>query len=807
MKKNLVLFLVAMLPGILTAQIHLSGTVYDKQTNKSLPGAHLQLTEINRTTISDRHGNFSFADLKKDNYSLQVSFLGYETYTTSIAAAENTSMEIYLEPAAYLSEEVIVRASRAATGAPLSYSNITKDQIEMFNTATDLPYLLQSTPSVVVSSDAGAGTGYTGIRIRGADLTRINVTMNGIPVNDPESHAVFFVNMPDLVSSVDNMQIQRGVGSSANGSAAFGASINIKTDTQTNDPYASLNSFFGSYNTLRNTLRFGTGKSKSGFSLDGRLSKISSDGYIDRGWSDLKSFYLSGSWQTDKSLIKLLITSGQEKTYQAWYGIPKDSLETNRRYNPSGEMINNEGVIIGYYDNQTDNYQQDYYQLHLAHKFNGNAYLNVSAFLTKGKGHYESWRNSEKFSNYGLPNLDINGTIIDRTDLIRQKWLDNDFYGFNTALHYDWGHTNIVLGAGWNKYLGDHFGHIVWASFASTSTPDWKWYSNTGQKTDYHTYIRATYKLSNKFNVYTDLQYRGIDYTISGTHDDLRDIGQDHHFSFFNPKAGFSYAINQAQIAYFSVGASNREPNRSVYRDADEGQEIFQEQLIDYELGYKAQFNHLRLETNLYYMQYTNQLVLTGKINNVGAPILTNVPESYRAGIEVSANYNFTKKLQFAGNIALSTNKIKNFTEFVDNWNYWDDPDNEPYQYQFDLGRTDISFSPSLVAGSIISYKPMKESQVTFSTNFVSRQYIDNTSNIDRSLDPYLVNNLSFAHSISIKHIEQFSLHLHLNNIFNEAYEGNAWVYRYVYDGKPYALDGYFPQAGFHWMLGLKVVF
>jgi iron complex outermembrane recepter protein len=807
MRKYLVLLITVLLPGVLSAQMNFFGKVYDKSSRKTLPGAHIHIPKINRTAISDQNGNFSILSLKEDSYSVQVSYLGYDIYTTTIAAAENNYMEIYLEPAAYLSEEVIVKASRAAIDAPLSYSNISREHIELFHTATDLPYLLQSTPSVVVTSDAGAGIGYTGIRIRGTDITRINVTMNGIPVNDPESHAVFFVNMPDLVSSVDNMQIQRGVGSSANGSAAFGASINIKTDPQTPDPYVSMNSFFGSYTSMRNTLKFGTGKSQSGFSLEGRLSKISSDGYIDRGWSDLKSFYLSGSWQTDKSLVKLLVTSGQEKTYQAWYGIPKDSLKTNRRYNPSGEMVNKDGLITGYYDNQTDNYQQDYYQLHLAHRFKTNVYLNASAFLTKGKGYYESWRSSEEFSNYGLPNLDINGTIIDRTDLIRQKWLDNDFYGFNTALHYDVGQTNIVLGTGWNKYLGDHFGHIVWATYTSTSTPKWNWYSNAGQKTDYHTYIRATHKLNNKISIYTDLQYRGIDYTISGTHDDLRDIGQNHHFSFFNPKAGLSVAISQNQIAYLSAGVSNREPNRSVYRDADEGQEISKEQLIDYEIGYKAQYNQLRLETNLYYMQYNNQLVLTGKINNVGAPILTNVPESYRAGIEVSLNYNFTKKLQFAGNIALSTNKIKNFTEFVDNWNYWDDPDNEPYQYQFDLGRTDISFSPTLVAGSILSYKLFEKSQITFSTNFVSRQYIDNTSTIDRSIDPYLVNNLSFTHSISIKHIEHFSLHLHLNNIFNEAYEGNAWVYRYIYDGEPYVLDGYFPQANFHWMLGLKVMF
>jgi iron complex outermembrane receptor protein len=389
--------------------------------------------------------------------------------------------------------------------------------------------------------------------------------------------------------------------------------------------------------------------------------------------------------------------------------------------------------------------------------------------------------------------------------LIRQKWLDNDFYGFIAALHYEKPKTGLVVGGGWNRYLGDHFGHIAWARFPSESTPGWRYYDNTGSKTDYSIFLRANRLISNNLNLYLDLQYRSISYAIHGTHDDLRDITQEHNFSFFNPKAGIHYELDKNNSFYIAVGASNREPNRSVYRDADEGQEIHSEQLVDLEIGHRYRQQRWIIESNIYNMAYKNQLVLTGRINNVGAPILTNVPESYRRGIEVSIHFKPLYNFEISGNLTLSSNKIADFTEYVDNWNYWDNPETEPYQYVFNLGKTDISFSPAIIAGGSLGYRPIPGASVLFSTNYISRQYLDNTSNADRSLNPYLVTDLSMAYELKQNFARQLSITLHLNNIFNQLYEANGWVYRYIYDGQSSVMDGYFPQAGFHWMASVKI--
>ncbi len=805
--KKVYFLILLLLPLLSFPQWRIEGTITDASTKLGLPGAHIRLLPNNWATVSGLDGSFKLSNLKEGVYSLEISYIGFETKTKQVSISADAQLQLNLEPESFMTNEVIVRAARATPNSPITYSLVTRSDIEQNNTGADLPYLLQSTPSVVLTSDAGAGIGYTGIRIRGTDITRINVTMNGVPVNDPESHGVFFVNMPDLVSSVDNMQIQRGVGTSANGSAAFGASINIKTDAWEPDPYARYQSMFGSFNTFRNTLLFGTGISQNGFSLNGRLSKISSDGYIERGWSDLRSFYISGGWQSSSSLLRFVVTSGKETTYQSWNGVPKDSLATNRRYNPSGRMLDKNGDFIGYYANQTDNYQQDYYQLHLAHRFNKKMFATTTLFLTNGNGYYESWRNNRRLRNYGLADVVIGGETISRTNLIDRKWLDNAFYGFNSAFHLTHNQYNIVFGGGWNHYNGDHFGTIIWAEFPSTSTPGNNYYFNNGKKTDYHVFARFERSINNKLYMYADLQQRGISYTIAGTHDNLRDISQSHSYSFFNPKAGLNYALNATNKLYLSVAASNREPNRSVFRDADEGQDIKHEQLIDYELGHRFSGQRIQLETNVFYMDYKNQLVLTGRINNVGAPILINVPESYRAGIEMAANVNPGRMLSWTGNLSLSTNKIKNFTEFVDNWNYWDDPENQPNQYSFELGRSDISFSPSVVAGSRFELRPAAHTSIQLQSNYVSRQYLDNTSDIERSLNPYLINNLAFHYDFEVKKLGKLGFSLHLNNILNTMYETNGWVYRYIFDGESYLMDGYFPQAGFHWYAGLRLEF
>ncbi len=671
-----------------------------------------------------------------------------------------------------MSDEVIVQATRAQDKSPTTYAIVDKQQIADNNIGQDLPYILQISPSVVTTSDAGAGVGYTGIRVRGTDITRINVTMNGVPVNDPESQNVYFVDLPDLASSVDNIQIQRGVGTSTNGAAAFGASINIQTTKLNPDPYAEINSMAGSYKTFKNTVRFGSGLIDGKWAFDGRYSNINSDGYIDRGWSKLNSFYLSGGYYGEKDIFKVIVTSGWEKTYQAWYGIPKDSLETNRRYNPSGEMYDEEGNITGYYDNQTDNYRQTYYQMHYAHQFNPNLNLSAALFYTKGKGYYESYRNMDEYSDYGFEDVIIGDDTISETNLIRQKWLDNDFYGLNASVNYTKEKINFTAGGGFNYYDGDHYGYIIWAEHASNSFIDKPWYENTGTKTDGNIFGKINFSPSDLVNIYADLQLRTVNYEMKGIHDDLRDLTQSHSFLFFNPKTGVFISPNDKNDFYASVALAHREPNRSVYRDADPGQEITFERLIDTELGYHFKHKIVNIEANFYYMYYKDQLVFTGQINNVGDPILVNVPKSYRMGIEIAGGVKILEALRLDFNATFSRNKIKDFVAYIDDWDAW------PEQASIPLGTTDISFSPDIITGSNITWEAFRNFKASLLSRFVSRQYIDNTSSKSRSLDPYFVNDLKLFYTIKTSFIKQIDLMLSLNNIFNVEYETNAWVYQ-----------------------------
>ena len=808
MRKNIVLLVVIMLmPWFLRAQINLTGTVTGSDKHEPLAGANVVLGTSFLATATGSDGNFSFTNLKSGEYVLKVSFVGFKEKIIQLKLTKSKHLNIQLEPTSYLSDEVIISATRVSASSPTTHENISGKVLNKNNMGQDLPYLLEMTPSIVVTSDAGAGVGYTGMRIRGVDLTGINVTLNGVPVNDAESQGVYFVDLPDMASSVDNIQIQRGVGTSGNGSAAFGASINIKTDRFDPKAFAEISSAAGSFNTLKNTVKLGSGLLNKHWLINGRFSLISSDGYIDRASSDLRSGYLSAGYYGKKDVFKAIVMMGHEKTYQAWYGVPKDSLATNRTYNPAGAIYDNNWNLLGYYDNQTDNYTQNYYQLHYAHQFNKKLNMAAALFLTRGFGYYESYKNDQKFSKYGMNDTIIGNDTISRTNLIRQKWLDNYFYGFNLTGNYKTTRSTISFGGGWNYYDGDHYGKIVWAQVARLGDYDRNWYFNTGLKTDYNLFVKWDYRINEHFSAMADMQYRYIDYQIKGTHDDLRDLTQEHIFNFFNPKAGISYALNPRSSFYFSFGVSHREPNRSVYRDADPGQDIRSERLIDYELGYKLSGTKLSLNANLYYMDYKDQLVLTGKINNVGSAIMTNVPESYRAGVELSAVWQVLPLLKWNANLSLSQNKIKDFTEYVDNWNYWDDPFTQPIQYSKNLGTTDISFSPDVIAGSILTLTAVKHLNIAWVSKYVGRQYIDNTSSKERSLDPYWVNNLRFDYTVQIRGIKSLGFSLSLNNIFNAEYETNAWVYRYVYNGVESEMNGYFPQAGFNFMAGVNLKF
>ena len=808
MRKNILLLtFILLLPWILRAQINLAGKIISQDNHQPLTGANIILGKSFMATTSGINGNFVFKNLKPGPYRLKISFVGFKSKMIQVHLTESRQVKIQLEPTSYLSDEVIISATRAGTSSPTTHEDISGKVLNKNNMGKDLPYLLKMTPSIVVTSDAGSGVGYTGMRIRGVDLAGINVTLNGVPVNDAESQGVWFVDLPDLASSVDNIQIQRGVGTSSNGSAAFGASINIKTGKFNPNATAEINSAAGSFNTFKNTFNFGSGLINKHWIVDGRFSLITSDGYIDRASSNLRSGYFSTGYYGKKDVFKAIAMLGHEKTYQAWYGVPKDSLATNRTYNPAGAIYNKQGKFLGYYKNQTDNYTQNYYQLHYAHQFNKKLNLAAALFLTRGFGYYNSYKNNQKFSKYGMNDTIIGNDTITTTNLVRQKWLNNYFYGYNIMGNYKSGRSAISFGTGWNYYNGEHYGKVVWAQVARLGDYNRNWYYNTGLKAEYNLFVKWDYRINEYLSLMTDMQYRNINYRINGTYDDMSDLTQKHNFNFFNPKAGISYAINPRNNVYISFGVSHREPSRSVYTDADPNQKVSSERLVDYELGYKITRSKLSVNANLYFMNYKNQLVLTGKINNVGTAIMTNVPKSFRTGIEISSAWQISPIMEWNANVSLSQNKIKNFTEYVDNWNYWDNPATEPYQYSKYLGTTNISFSPDIIAGSNLMLTPVKHFHVAWISKYVGRQYIDNTSSRERSLHPYWVNNLKFDYTLYIRGIKSLGFMLSLNNIFNVAYASNAWVYRYVYNGVESEMNGYFPQAKFNFMAGINLKF
>lgn len=806
MKRVVLLFGLLCMYFYAFSQFSLSGKIVDAEGNP-LAGANVILSSTYNGTMSGFDGHFVFRNLKKGAYSLKVTFIGFNPYLQEISIESDHEITVQLKNSDVLTDEVIISSTRASNKTPVAYTNVDEEEINSRNLGQDVPILLKMTPSMVTTSDAGTGIGYTDFRIRGTSANRINITVNGIPLNDAESHGVWWVNMPDFSSSVDNIQVQRGVGTSTNGSAAFGATINLQTLNLDKNPYAEINTSYGSFNSLKTNINVGTGLIKDRFSLNARLSKISSDGYIDRGSADLQSYYISGAYYTDKSLLKVNLFSGHEVTYQAWDGISSDILEYDREYNGIGEYTDDNGETR-YYDNEVDDYKQTHFQLLYARELSRHFDLNLAAHYTQGEGYYEQYKEDESFSDYNLEDVIVGEDTITETDLIRRKWLDNDFYGFTYSLNYRSSKLTATIGGSWNHYLGDHFGTVIWAKYASNSEIRHRWYESDGDKADLNLYAKANYQVARSLNIYGDIQYRHINYSIDGIDDDLRDITQEHTFDFINPKLGIYYQLTDKQNMYFSFAVGNREPNRSNYTDADPSRELpVAETLYDYELGYNFRTTIARLSVNVYYMDYKDQLVLTGQINDVGSSVMENVPESYRAGIEIVAGIKPVEKLQWEANITLSKNKIKNFTEYVDNWDYWSNPDNEVYQVITNLGETDLSFSPSVIAGSSISYKAFKNFDITFLSKYVGKQYIDNTSSNERKLDSYFVHDIRLSYDFSTALLKQVSIQLLVNNVFNEEYETNAWVYRYYSEGTDYVYDGYYPQAGTNFLAGITLRF
>jgi iron complex outermembrane receptor protein len=801
MQKMLLTTVLTLLLKSVAAQFTISGTVKDKNTGQALPGASIQVENTYLATQSNADGSFRFKGLKNGNYFLSISFIGYEKIKGySVNVTNDVEVNITLTPSAFLADEVVITSTRANANSGLAYTELSKEEIAKQNFGQDLPFLLNLQPSVVVNSDAGAGVGYTGIRVRGSDPTRINVTMNGIPVNDAESHGVFWVNMPDFASSVSSIQVQRGVGTSTNGSGAFGATVNLQTNELNDKAYAETQTGIGSFNTWRNTLKVGTGLINEKYVFDARLSKISSDGYIDRASADLRSFYLSGARYGEKSILRANVFSGREITYQAWYGVPQDSIATNRTYNEAGLYFDENGNPL-FYDNEVDNYQQDHYQLFYTYEFNRKLTANVALHYTRGRGYYEQYRYNERFSRYGLANVEIGETTITRTNLIRRRWLDNDFYGTVFSLQYVPNNKlDLILGGGYNIYDGDHFGEIIWARHAQNIPQGLRYYDNNALKKDFNVYAKANYRATQKLSLFLDLQVRTIDYTFFGFDNDLNNTTQQADLFFFNPKAGMSYNFNPKHEAYASFGVANREPVRRDFTESTPESRPSHETLYNLETGYRYKGKSTGITANVYYMYYENQLVLTGSINDVGAYNRVNTPESYRAGIELELKQRILPKLDLAGNISLSENKIRSFTEFIDDWDTGE-------QISVERSNTDIAFSPALISAAILSYRPIKGLEISILSKYVGKQYLDNTQSDDRSLDAFWVQDLRIGYTFKGLGMREIGLNFLLNNFTNVMYAPNGYTFSGVIDGQRNDFNYLFPQAGINWLTNLVVKF
>jgi iron complex outermembrane receptor protein len=749
-------------------------------------------------------GIYHFDSLKGGEYRIRFSFIGYETIARNIILKGDSILDVQLNPTAIITDDVIISATRAGDQVPLAYANLTRDILEKRNSGQDLPYLLSLTPSLIETSESGNGVGYTSLRIRGTDASRINVTIDGIPLNDPESQQVFWVDLPDLASSVDNIQVQRGVGTSSNGAGAFGASINIQTRGIENKPFAEINSSAGSFSTFKNNITAGTGLLKERFAFQIRYSDLRSRGFIERTGSDHNSAFISALYRTGKSLLKANLIIGKEHTGIGWWGVPKEMLSVNRRYNPAGEYTDENG-ITQYYDNESDNYSQNHLQLIYSLKLPGSLSFHSALHYTKGVGYYEEFKEDRSLADYGLPPLNIGDTTIFQSDLIRRKWMSNSFYGLIYSLNYSKDKLEAKIGGGINLYSGDHFGRIIWMRYPGTAEKDHQWYFNNGEKGEAGIYGKIKWTLSRKLSVFGDLQYRYINYNLAGIDDDLRDIGQVHRFNFFNPKAGLFLSFASNQEAYLSFSVANREPTRTDFKEAsgDRNATPRPERLFDTELGYKLGFEKSTFAINLYWMIYKDQLVPTGELNNVGYSIMTNAKKSYRAGAEVTAGFMPADFIAWDFCLTLSKNKIIDFTEhYVDyNTSDW----SSEYKSR-KLGRVDIAYSPQVIWSSDFSVKIIPEIKVHFISKYVSKQFFDNTMNSKRMLDPYLVNNIIIGFEPEIQHIRGAELQLMVNNIFNAMYESNAYGGNWFEDGIEKSWSYYFPQAGTNFMvkLGLK---
>ena len=784
MKKTLftLISLAFVLPVI--AQLQFNGRILEQNVASPISKATVKAGKA--FLVTDENGMVRFRANPGD--SIEISAIGFKTITRVLTSS--TMLEIFLEKEFSLMQPVEINAVRASYLSPFTQTTLSARAIEKANLGQDLPFLLNQTPSVVVNADAGNGIGYTGIRIRGSDATRINMTINGIPYNDAESQGLFFVNLPDLASSVNSIQVQRGVGTSSNGAGAFGATMNFMTNELNPEAYAEINNSYGSFNTWKNTVKVGTGLINKHFSLDARLSNITSDGFVDRASTSLQSFYTSAAYTGEKNSLRLNVFSGKEKTYQAWYGIPESKLTTDRTYNAAG--MERPGAP---YDNETDNYRQTHYQLFYNQALNPAINLNIALFYTRGLGYYEQYKADDDYANYGLPPFTMGNDTLYSTDLIRQLWLDNHFFGNTFSLQYKKNSSEWILGGGLSKYIGNHYGKVIWAE---AGVPDnYMWYNLDALKTDANLYLKWQQKLANNLVLFADVQGRSVRYDIDGFRNNPGLIIRNKWF-FVNPKAGVSYSKNNWK-AYLSYAIANKEPNRDDF-EAGATQQPVPEQLQDIELGIEKRGASLSWGATLFYMQYRNQLVLTGQINDVGAYTRVNIPRSFRTGIELTASWRPSSWFDLAANLAYSENKVRNFTAFYDDY---DDGGQKTESFE----QTDLSFSPRWVCGATLNVHLARNLDLSLINKYVSRQYLDNTSRKSRSLDPFLVQDLRVSYRILPNFMKEILLIGEVNNLLNVEYEPNGYTFSYYFGGSLQTENYYFPMAGTNAMLALNLKF
>jgi iron complex outermembrane receptor protein len=775
-----------------------------------MPAANVLLTETNIGTSTDADGNFSLTNLKAGSYTLRISYLGYQPFRKEInlREGEQRELEIRLDRKSETFDPAIVSATRAGEKTPMTYTNISKEELERRNLGQDVPFLLRYAPSVVVTSDAGTGIGYTGIRVRGTDPTRINVTINGIPLNDAESQGVFWVNMPDFASSVDDVQLQRGVGTSTNGAGAFGATLNLNTSELKPDAYARLSGSVGSFNTWKGNVQFGTGLLADKFTIDGRLSHISSDGFIDRATADLNSYYLSAAWVGNKSQLRFNTFSGHEITYQAWYGVPRDSLATNRTYNPAGTQKPGEP-----YEDEVDNYRQTHYQALFSQQIGQDGLLNLALNYTRGKGFFEQYIAGASFADYQLPPVTTGSDTITNTDLVQRLWLDNHFYGGTWSMAWNPAGflSDFTLGGGYYIYEGLHFGELIWAQFTPQAEKDFRFYENDARKTDFNIYGKATLDLAPRLYGYLDLQYRRVTYNFLGIDNDLSPLDQQVELNFFNPKLGLLYDLGNEKEIYASFAVAQREPNRIDFTESPPNNRPVPEKLYDTEAGFRWNGGNALFEATGYFMYYRDQLALSGQLNEVGAYIRENIDKSYRLGIELVGGWQPVEAFRLEGNATFSQNRVIAFNEFVD---VYDGDFNYLGQEQIERENTDLSFSPPVISGLTLEWIPVREAgklnqrfSVALLNKYVGRQYIDNTSDENNVLDPYFFSDLQLRYRLQPGWMKGLEFNLLVRNLWDAEFETNAWSYRYRFDEQLLVDQGFFPQAGINFLLGLTLDF